>query len=222
MQFTLTRQRHLSLINFRGGIMAGLSITLLGPFQVAHDGRPLIGFESNKVRALLAYLATEQQRPHARETLAGLLWPDYPQRSALNNLRSALANLRQTIGDRDAQPPYLLISRETLQFNQASNHTLDIAHFAELPRQSPQQFPEQLEQAVAAYSGRFLDGFSLADSAPLRNGSSINGSSMIAVFWKRCSGWALIMKLAVITAGPLPAHDAPWRSNHGGKKRTAA
>jgi hypothetical protein len=32
-------------------------------------------FKSNKVRALLAYLAVEMDRPHRREVLAGLLWP---------------------------------------------------------------------------------------------------------------------------------------------------
>ena len=83
--------------------MAGLSIFLLGPFQATLDGQAITGFESNKVRALLAYLAAEADRPHARERLAGLLWPDYPHTSALNNLRSALANLRQATGDRQAE-----------------------------------------------------------------------------------------------------------------------
>ncbi|PKO20769.1 MAG: hypothetical protein CVU38_18325 [Chloroflexi bacterium HGW-Chloroflexi-1] len=59
--------------------MVRLSLSLLGPFQVMLDGEPATGFESNKVKALLAYLAVEADRPHPRETLAGLLWPDYPE-----------------------------------------------------------------------------------------------------------------------------------------------
>ncbi len=140
--------------------MAGLSIFLLGPFQVTLDGHLVTGFESAKVKALLAYLVAEVERPHARETIAGLLWPDYPHRSALNNLRSALANLRQSIGDRQAQPPFLLISRDTLQFNTASNYSLDLSGLQDLPGRSI----DQLEQAVSAYRGTFLDGFSLGDS----------------------------------------------------------
>src|SRR4030066_92077 len=99
--------------------MAHLSLSMLGPFQATLDGRPVTGFESNKVRALLAYLAVEADRPHSRPALAGLLWPDYPDRSALNNLRSALANLRQAIGDQAAQPPFLIVNRDIIQFNTA-------------------------------------------------------------------------------------------------------
>ena len=80
--------------------MAHLSVSLLGPFQVTLDGQPVTAFKSNKVRALLAYLTVEADRPHPREVLAGLLWPDWPNRDALSNLRYALSNLRQVIGDR--------------------------------------------------------------------------------------------------------------------------
>lgn len=142
--------------------MPHLSLMLSGPFQATLDGQPATGFESNKVRALLAYLAVESARPHARETLAGLLWPDYPDRAALSNLRSALANLRRAIGDPQADPPFLLITRDAIQFNIASDYSLDVAALRDLARRPI----DQLEQAVAAYRGDFLEGFSLADSLP--------------------------------------------------------
>jgi DNA-binding SARP family transcriptional activator len=85
--------------------MAALSVRLFGPFQVALDGEAVTGFATDKGRALLAYLVVEADRPHRRESLAGLLWPDYPERSARTSLRSALANLRQVIGDAAASPP---------------------------------------------------------------------------------------------------------------------
>ncbi len=145
-----------------GETMARLSLSFLGPFQVTLDGQPATGFESNKVRALLAYLAVEADRPHARESLAGLLWPDYPDRSALNSLRSALANLRGAIGDRDAEPPFLLITRGSVQFNSAVTTHLDTA---ELQRAAACSIDE-LESIVQLYLGDFLTGFSLADSPP--------------------------------------------------------
>ena len=69
------------------------------------DGYPVVGFESNKVRALLAYLAVEAHRPHPRTAVADLLWPERFDAMALANLRYALSNLRQAIGDRGGSPP---------------------------------------------------------------------------------------------------------------------
>jgi len=152
--------------------MARLSIRLLGPFQVTLEGELAVGFRSDKVRALLAYLCVELGRPHRREKLAGLLWPDWPERSARTNLRQALANLRQVIGDDAAAPPFLHISRQTIQFNPASDASVDVNTFATLTHvQSTLQRPsqetiERLEKAAALYRGEFLEGFSLPDSAP--------------------------------------------------------
>ena len=146
--------------------MPHLSLFFLGPFQAELGDRPLKEFKSNKVRALLAYLAVESDRPHPREALAGLLWPDWPDRDAMSNLRYALADLRRVIGDHNADPPYLLISREIIQFNKKSDHWLDVEDFKKdvLLEKSPENEPGQLEQAVTLYRGEFLEGFSLGDS----------------------------------------------------------
>ena len=98
-------------------IVAQLFIRLLGSLQVTLDDQEVSGFDSDKVRALLAYLAVESNRPHRREKLAGLLWPERPERAARTNLRRALTNLRQIIHDQEATPPFLHITRQTLQFN---------------------------------------------------------------------------------------------------------
>jgi DNA-binding SARP family transcriptional activator/predicted ATPase len=144
--------------------MAHLSLSLLGSLQVTLDGQPVTGFKSNKVRALLAYLAVEADQPHRRELLAGLLWPDWPNRDALSNLRYALSNLRQVIGDQKAEQPFLLITRDTLQFNAASDFSLDVAAFAGL-REDLGGLSD-LEEVVGLYRGSFLEGFSLPDAAP--------------------------------------------------------
>ena len=102
-----------------------LSVCMLGPLQATLDGEPVTGFKSDKVRALLAYLAVEADQPHRREALAGLLWPEWPDRDARRNLRDSLSNLRRAIGDHDAVPPFLLITRETVQFNTGSEYQSD-------------------------------------------------------------------------------------------------
>ena len=140
---------------------SSLSVRLLGPFQVTLDERPVTGFRSDKVRALLAYLVAEADRPHRREALAGLLWPEWPERTARTNLRRALADLRQVIGDHDATPPFLLITRQTVHFNSDSDAWIDVTAFAAL-HEAPGQTIRQLEEAVALYRGDFLEGFSIA------------------------------------------------------------
>ena len=149
--------------------MAHLSVALLGPFQATLGGAPISDFESDKVRALLAYLAVEADRPHRRDALAGLLWPDYSNRAARTNLRNTLANLRQAIGDRAPSgdralsPLHLLITREMIQFNPASDYWLDVAAFRARAQVDP-PVAHQLEKAVALYRGAFLEGFFLKDS----------------------------------------------------------
>jgi len=160
-----------------------LSLSLLGPFLVAlQPGRP-VELTSKKAQALLAYLAVESDRPHYREALAGLLWPDSSEQAARGSLRQALQDLRRALGDslpaaagdallgEGGSPvaPLLLISRDTVQFNRQAPYWLDVAQFAKhtasLSRQpssmiSPAQ-GEALRAAVALYRGPFLDGFSL-------------------------------------------------------------
>ncbi len=109
--------------------MAHLTLSVLGELQVLIDGVPISLFESDKVRALLAYLAVEADRSHRRETLVGLLWPDCSEGAARHNLRQALFNLRLALGDHTARPPYLLITRDAIRFNRESDYSLDLDQF---------------------------------------------------------------------------------------------
>jgi WD40 repeat protein/DNA-binding SARP family transcriptional activator len=146
--------------------MASLSLSLLGTVQIALNEQPISAFKSDKVRALLVYLAVEADRQHRREALAAMLWPEIPDRAARNNLRDALANLRQLIGDHQATPPFLLIERGTIQFNSASDHWLDVTAFRKLAETGlgDQGAPQRLAEAIDLYHGDFLEAFSLRDS----------------------------------------------------------
>ena len=147
--------------------MPRLGISLFGPLVVTLDGTVASGFTSKKAQALLAYLAVEADRPHSREELAGLLWPDYAEASAHANLRSVLANVRRVLNDRNAALRFLLIAGETVQYNCAADQQVDVAVFE---RQAPVALGGQvvtaLEAAVAQARAPFLAGFSLPDSPP--------------------------------------------------------
>lgn len=158
--------------------MHRLAIHLLGPPQVTIEGLPATELRSEKALALLAYLAVESDRAHRREKLAGMLWPDYAERSARANLRRALADLRRALGERapsaDAPPPYLQATRQTIQFDTSNDAWVDVTAFCTLlkPPLSSETPPSQLERAVKLYRGAFLEGFSVAVAQPLRSGRS--------------------------------------------------
>ncbi len=88
-------------------VMPQLQLHLLGPFQLTRGEEHTVEFRSEKERLLLAYLAIEGARPHSREALAGLLWPEQPHEQAHNNLRVTLHRLRQALGDLEAADPLL-------------------------------------------------------------------------------------------------------------------
>ncbi|MBN1582871.1 MAG: tetratricopeptide repeat protein [Anaerolineae bacterium] len=152
--------------------MARLTLNLLGPPEIEQDGKPVDGFVSNKVRALLIYLAVEAARPHRRETLAGLLWAEWSEHAARANLSNALSNLRSILGDRQAdndhQPlSYLLVTRGTIRLNAASDYWVDVTAFSDLAaiERGSRATIQQLEKAAALYRGPFLEGFSVAGGA---------------------------------------------------------
>src|SRR5262245_51572448 len=155
--------------------MARLSLSLLGAVQVSLDRAAVTAFDSDKVRALLVYLAIEAQQPHRRESLVGLLWPESTEGAARRSLNQALYNLRQAIGDQAAAPPYFHIRPDALQFNTASDHGLDVATFSALLDACDTHQHQRIEtclacalrlqQAAGLYRGSFLEHFFVADSA---------------------------------------------------------
>ncbi len=143
--------------------MGTLTLRLMGRFEAILPGQAVAQFESNKVKALLAFLAAEPNQVHSREALAEMLWPGLPQTSAATNFRHILSSLRKTIGDRLARPPFLWITRETVQINRSSSLQVDQWDFEKAFNQSPdagQKQPSTLHLASICdlYHGPFLDG----------------------------------------------------------------
>jgi predicted ATPase len=152
--------------------MASVEVRLFGGIDVSLDGGRVTGFRSDKVRALLAYLALEAGCvPVRRETLVELLWDGFAPGSAAHSLRSALYDLRRLLG----ASALLRADRRTvwLDFSR-SGFFCDVLRFESLlsglggasPPLSPAADAAAgvLSEAQALYRGEFLAGFKLPDS----------------------------------------------------------
>lgn len=149
--------------------MPELQITLFGAMQMRQAAQTFTHFSTAKVQALLAYLAVESQRAHARDTLIGLFWPDFAPESARGNLRQSLFRLRQII-----PAEYLHITHQTAQFQATPDCQIDVITFTDLLAACQRHAHTdltvcpacgtRLAHAVALYQGDFLSGLFLDDS----------------------------------------------------------
>jgi DNA-binding SARP family transcriptional activator len=152
--------------------MSRLCLSFLGPVEASIDGASIASHLWLKHLALLVYLAVEADRPHRRETLAGLFWPEQPECAARHSLREAFYQLHRAFGPHFAD--YLTVTNQTAQFNPHSDYALDVADFTALIAQTMQHDHQQLEicdcclawlqEAIALYQGPFLAELCLKDS----------------------------------------------------------
>lgn len=131
--------------------MARLTLLFLGSFQAFLDGKPLAQLRSARIQGLLAYLALESAHAHTREALATLFWPDEQEQVARQNVRQAIYQLRQILGEQDVA--FLIVTRETVQFNPTSDHTLDVATLLKYLKSG------QIQEAIELYRGELLAQF---------------------------------------------------------------
>lgn len=157
-----------------------LRLTLLGAFQATIGEQRLTRFRSDKVRALLAYLAVEGNQPHRRETLSALLWSDVPDTIARKNLRTSLYRLKGAIeqkADKSLTERLFTNSNRSIQANVDGDQGLfwvDVSVFQEqLAACETHAHADlfvcpscstRLETAVSLYKGGLLPGFHLDEA----------------------------------------------------------
>ncbi|MGD8857022.1 MAG: protein kinase, partial [Chloroflexota bacterium] len=163
--------------------MAPLSLSLFGAVQATLAGQIIESFRTNKVQALLIYIAVEPGA-HSREKLTDLLWPGMPERSARHNLRQTLYHLRTIIpdpvvelsakDDEEETIPLVVANRLTIELNPAAGVQVDVHRFQQLvERTLIHEHPDllicsacqkDLEEAADLYADDFLSDFYLEDS----------------------------------------------------------
>src|SRR5262245_39946411 len=126
----------------------GLELRLLGNPEVFWEGKLITDFPSRKTLALLCYLAVTG-RPHSRYSLVGLLWPEMADKAGRRSLSKALSQLNSLKLDKVAVlKPYLVITPETVAFNQELPYGLDVKVFEAKVEHPTEAELKLIEQAI--------------------------------------------------------------------------
>ncbi len=74
-----------------------LEVRCLGMLSVSASGRSIQRWRSNRAKAIFALLIRQPQTSVTRDVLMDNIWPDHDPKSAANNLRLAMYDLRKTL-----------------------------------------------------------------------------------------------------------------------------
>ena len=133
--------------------MTKLNLELLGGFRLQTNAGEPVPLTTRKAQALLAYLALNPGRAHARPKLAALLWGDRGEAQARDSLRQALSLVRKALSSLQAEP--FVAHEDTITFMPMALNT-DAIVFEGLVEQ---QRTESLHEAIGLYRGELLEGF---------------------------------------------------------------
>jgi predicted ATPase/DNA-binding SARP family transcriptional activator len=120
-----------------------------------------------KPRELMFLLAASP--PMTKDQIAAALWPDLARQQLGNALHTALRELRRALGD----PGWVVYADGHYRFDRSRPHECDLTTFedalaaARRARPAAAALPD-LQQAIAAYGGDFLDGMSAGEWALIR------------------------------------------------------
>jgi predicted ATPase len=162
-----------------------LTLKLFGGCSLHFDEQPVEIQGGDKVRALLTYLALENQRMHERQALAALLWPEIPDEDARSRLRVALSRLKSSLAPFEEAVGAALLDVEHggVRLSTGSVLRVDARRFDDLLAEC-QGHPHRgaaacfacrsrLQEAVELYHGGFLESFSLADAVAFDEWSAL-------------------------------------------------
>ncbi|TIT85121.1 MAG: transcriptional regulator, partial [Mesorhizobium sp.] len=142
-----------------GAGVAGSKVSLFGGSQIEKEAGGPVWLTGKRGSAILAYLARCPGMAAPRERLADLLWSDSDSEHSRNSLRQTLSVLRRDLSRAGMD---LVHSRKELIGLAPGAVRVDVEDFETglLARSA-----QELQTALALYTGPFLDGFYLGSNA---------------------------------------------------------
>jgi len=136
---------------------------MLGGLQLVYRERTITTVNTNRLQALLAYLALHTGVQHSREHLAFLFWPDSTESQARTNLRQLLHHLRSALPDAGQ---FLETDGQNILWRPTAEFCIDVSAFEacairaeeSIKRGDPIAGRKDLEEAARLYRGDFMPG----------------------------------------------------------------
>lgn len=136
-----------------------LSLRLIGAFQlILQPGPRLVNVKTKKARALLAYLAMQQDLSAPRTVLANMFWPDCTDGNARHSLRQCLVSLRKEL--HAFSPDLLQVSGETIALD-AQLIEADACRLLQVDINAERY---ELAAVLTSVRGDFLSGLEINDT----------------------------------------------------------
>lgn len=201
--------------------MAGLEFTLFGGFGLAFDGERLPPIPSRASRSLLAHLVLHRGQAHTRDRIVATFWPDLPETRGRRRLSHTLWQVQDALGDLPTDHRYVLAHGDTLAFNTAAPHDVDVDQFERRvlhfrPGHVDHPGPRDLDRLAAAldlYAGVLLEGLDDPWVLPERE--------RLAALHVDALGWMVELarsqgahELALVHARRLTHHDPLREDGH--------
>ena len=145
-----------------------LHVRMFGKFQVERKDCAVVGFDVRKVQELFCYLLLHRSHAHSRETLASLLWAEYPTAQSRTYLRKALWQLQTALNpDPGSATQLLLFEPDWVRLNTDVELWCDVAVFEAAAARArgihscdlEPALVSELQDAVDLYSGDLLNGW---------------------------------------------------------------
>lgn len=150
--------------------MSGLNIHLFGKFSVESNQQVLETINTSKVQELFSYLLLNRNRPHSRETLAGLLWGNCTTEKSKKYLRQAIWHLQTAVDTHKEWQDSgisLRVEHDWVQIDTNQTVWLDVAILEEAfaliedvaCRDLDPERAASLQGAIEIYRGDLLEGW---------------------------------------------------------------
>lgn len=197
----------------------GLSVRMLGDFQVLHDGVPVRpgAWQSRKARDLLKILVSRRGRPISRLALMEHLWPGENPTRLANRLSVALSTVRSVLDPGKRFGPADLVHAEPVLVRLSTAHiAIDVESFlADAAGGLAFGAPDGerlLARAEAAYTGDFLEDNAYDDWAvPLREEARVTYLQVLRALANHAAasaelGAATRYQLRILARDPYDEH----------------